>query len=106
MTKMIQFKTYKPYNFVMDVNNKRIRIHIRYNSYTDSYYMNVDRLNQGLYENIINSIALVTGVDLFLQHPQFDLGEFWVVPFKTDYYSESPKASTIQNFVIWSVSRD
>lgn len=105
MYKLIQFKSYKPYNFVLNVNDMEIRIHLRYNSYVDRYYFNIDKKENGVYVNKINSILLTTGVNLLLQHPQFDFGELYVVPAKTELYDQDPSAQTIQNYLLMSVSR-
>lgn len=105
MYKLIQFKSYKPYNFVLNVNDMEIRIHLRYNSYVDKYYFNIDKKENGVYVNKINSILLTTGVNLLLQHPQFDFGELYVIPSKTELYDQDPSAQTIQNYLLMSVSR-
>lgn len=102
--KMIQFKTYKQYSFITNINNNKFRVHVRYNSYLDNYYIDVDKFINGVYINIINSVMLYTGVNLFLQHPQLDLGYLYIVPLKVDLYSENPTSSTIQNFMIFWVS--
>lgn len=106
MVKMVQFKSYKPYNFTMSINNTKMKIHVRYNSYMDNYYINIDKLNNGIYENVINSVMLTTGVDLLLQHPQLDLGQLFVVPMKTELYDQDPSSSTIQNYILMSISND
>ena len=95
--KSINFKSARPYSFTTDVNGQRIKLHVRYNSYSDTYYLNVDRFINGQYENIINGIPLVTGIDLFLQYPQFNLGELMIIPFKPEYYDKIPNAETIVN---------
>lgn len=104
MYKIIQFKSYKPYNFVLNVNRKIIKIHLRYNSYMDNYYFNIDEKINGIYVNKISSIPLTTGVDLLLQHPQFNYGELYVIPMKTDLYYADPNSKTIQNYVLMSKS--
>jgi hypothetical protein len=106
MVKAVQFKTFKPYNFVMDLNNVKVKIHLRYNSYLNSYYIDVDKQISGKYVNVINSVALTTGVNLFMQHPQLNLGEFYIIPLKTDLYDKDPTAETIQDYMIWSVTKD
>ena len=106
MYKLIQFKSYKPYNFIMNVNNKEIKIHLRYNSYMNKYYFNIDEKEDGVFINKINSIILTTGVDLLMQHPQLDYGELYIIPEKTELYSADPTAETIQNYLIYSKSRD
>lgn len=95
--KSINFKSACPYSFSTDVNGQRICLHLRYNSYSDSYTFSVDRFVDGRFENIINSIPLVTGIDLFLQYPQYNLGELMIVPFKSEYYDKTPTAETIVN---------
>ena len=106
MVKLIQFKSYKPYNFTMDVNGTKVKIHLRYNSYMDSYYFNIDKMQAGVFNNVINSVPLTTGVDLMYQHPQLNLGEIYIVPMKTELYNSNPTSATIQNFILMSVSRD
>ena len=49
---------------------------------------------------------LTTGVDLLLQHPQLDLGQLFVVPMKTELYDQDPSSSTIQNYILMSISDD
>lgn len=98
--KFIQFKSYKPYNFSTMVNGTRVRLHVRYNSYLDKYYFNVDKQIGGIYENVLNSVMLTTGVDLFMQHPQLFLGEMYIIPLITDLYDKDPSASTIQNYMM------
>ena len=95
--KSINFKSACPYSFSTDVNGQRIRLHVRYNSHSDSYYFNVDRFIDGQFENIINSVPLVTGIDLFMQSPQFNLGELMIIPLKPEYYDKTPTAETIVN---------
>lgn len=102
--KMIQFKTYKQYSFSTVINGNKLRVHVRYNSYLDNYYINIDRFVNGAYINMINSVMLTTGVNLFLQHPQLNLGYFYVIPLKVELYSEDPKSNTIQNFMMLWVS--
>ena len=99
----INFKSACPYSFTTDINGQRVKIHVRYNPYSDSYYFNVDRFINGQYENIINGIPLVTGIDLFMQYPQYHLGELLIVPFKPEYYDKTPTAETlVNNFqIIW-----
>lgn len=94
---VIMFKSARPYNFTYTVNEQKIRVHVRYNSYKDSYYLNVDRYEKGNYKNLINSIPLTTGVDLFIQHPQFELGSLFVIPTKKEYYDKDPKSETIKD---------
>ncbi|MEG1565320.1 MAG: hypothetical protein RR342_01080 [Bacilli bacterium] len=98
--KIIQFRTYKQYNFVTRINGSQVRIHVRYNSYLDNYYINIDRLINGKYETIINSVMLYTGVNILQQHPELNLGYLYVIPMKTDLYSKDPSASTIQNYIM------
>ena len=106
MVKAVQFKTYTPYNFVMNLNGVNVKIHLRYNSYLDRYYIDVDKQVNGQYVNVLNSVMLNIGIDLFLQHPQLNLGEFYIVPLKTDLYDKDPSSATIQNYMIWSVTKE
>lgn len=100
MTKYIQFKTYKPYNFTTMVNDIQIRVHIRYNSYLNRYYMNIDKQIEGEYINIVNSIMLTTGVDLFNQFEYLGLGKLYIIPIRTELYNSDPSSETIQNYMI------
>lgn len=102
--KMIQFRTYKQYNFSTVINGVKLKVRIRYNSYLNNYYMNVDELVNGKFINVISSVMLYTGVNLFQQHPQLNLGYLYIVPLKKELYSEDPKAETIQNFLMLWVS--
>jgi len=104
--KMIPFKTYKQYNFYTSINGAKYQIHVRYNSYLDNYYLNIDRYVNGKFVNIINSIMLYTGFDLFSQHPQFNLGNCYVIPLKKELYPEDPKSSTIQNYIFFWISEN
>lgn len=99
--KIIEFKTYKQYNFSTFVNGSKVRIHVRYNDYLDRYYINIDRYVNNQYINIIKSVMLYTGVDILFQHPQFNLGKLFVIPTKKELYSEDPKSSTIQNYLLF-----
>lgn len=102
--KMIQFKTYKQYNFSTVINGTKLKVHVRYNSYLDNYYINVDKFINGIYVNVINSVMLYTGVNVFQQHPQLDLGYLYVIPMKKELYSKDPSSETIQNYILLWVS--
>lgn len=104
--KMIPFKTYKQYSFSTNINGEKYKVHVRYNSYLNNYYINLDRYVNGVYVNILNSVMLYTGVNIFQQHPQFNLGYFYVIPLKVELYSEDPKSETIQDFMILWVSEE
>lgn len=106
MVKAVQFNTFKTNNFVMNLNNTRVKIHLRYNSYLDNYYIDVDKFIAGTYVNVLNSVTLTTGIDLFMQHPQLNLGEFYIVPLKTELYNKDPSPENIQNYMIWSVTKE
>ena len=101
--KIINFKSHKQYSFSTSINSHQFRIHVRYNSYTDSYYFNIDNLVDGKYENIINSVSLVTGVDLFMQHPQLELGVCYIIPMKLELEDKNPTAETLVNnyILLW-----
>lgn len=106
MVKAVQFNTFKTNNFVMNLNNTRVKIHLRYNSYLNNYYIDVDKFIGGTYVNVLNSVTLTTGIDLFMQHPQLNLGEFYIVPLKTELYNKDPSPENIQNYMIWSVTKE
>jgi hypothetical protein len=89
------FPTNSSFSFTHLVNKVYHKIHILYNSADDDYYINVDKFVNGKFENIINSIKLTTGVNLFLQFSYMNLGTFCVIPKTDKLYRNVPKASTI-----------
>lgn len=101
--KSINFKSAYPYSFSTVINEQQIRVHVRYNGYKDNYYFNIDVMQNGKYVNKVNSIALTTGVDLFLQYPQFRLGQLFIIPMKKDLYAKIPTAETLVNgySILW-----
>ena len=104
MTYKFDFPTNSSFNFVHLVNNVQHKVHILYNSYDDTYYMDIDKFVDGKYINILNSIRLTLGVDLFLQYKYYNLGEFLIIPTTSKVYKSDPKAATIKEnfFILWT----
>lgn len=102
-TYQFNFPTNSSYCFMHVVNGTYLKVHILYDVHTDSYYMNIDKYQNNAFKNIINSIKLVTGIDIFIQYKYLNLGKFFVIPSTDTQYRNDPKASTIQNcyFIIW-----
>lgn len=103
MTYQFDFPSNTSYSFIHLVNGTYYKIHILYDAHTDSYYMNVDKYENNEFVNIINSINLTTGLDLFLQFKYLGLGSFFIIPATDKQYRNDPRASTIKNsyFIIW-----
>lgn len=97
------FPTNSSFSFIHLVNNNYFKIHVLYDSFADNYYMNIDKFINGKYVNIINSIKVTTGIDLFLQFRYFNLGKFFIIPTSDSVYNKDPSASTIKNnyFIYW-----
>lgn len=97
------FPTNVSFNFIHLVNNIQHKIHVLYNSYDDTYYMNIDKFEDGKYKNILNSIRVTLGINLFLQYNYYNLGSFFVIPTTSKVYRNDPKASTIKDnyFILW-----
>lgn len=101
MVYKFDFPSNSSFSFTHLVNKIYYKIHILYDSYTDSYYMNVDKYINNNFVNIINSIKLTTGINLFLQFSYLNLGNFFVIPNTDTQYKYDPKASTIKtNYII------
>ena len=99
--KMIQIKSSEPYNFNVNINGSNLRVHIRYNVHLNRYYLNVDRQEKGLFVNIASSIMLYSGFNLFMQHPQFNLGELYLIPLKSELYHQDPSAENITDYMLY-----
>lgn len=91
----LKFTTNKSHNFTHIVNGITYKLHIMYESISDSYYINVDKFTSNKFENIINSVKITTGIDLFSQYSYLGLGRFWVVPVQDSLYSQIPSANTL-----------
>lgn len=102
-TYQFDFPSNKSHSFTHLVNGIYYKVHILYDTHTDSYYMNIDKYNNTKFENIINSIRLSTGIDLFIQYRYLNLGKFFVIPATDKQYRNDPKASTIKTnyFILW-----
>ena len=97
------FPTNTSFNFVHLVNNVKYKLHILYNSYADDYYMNIDRFENGSYKNILNSIKLSLGMNLFLPYKYLGIGDFYIVPTTSNVWKKEPKAESIKDnyFILW-----
>lgn len=69
------------YNFTHVVNNNTYRIHVRYDTYSDTYFLNFDKYEKGEYVNIINNIVLTTGMNLLEQFTYYHLGSMYLIPY-------------------------
>lgn len=102
----IQFKTSDPYNFNISVNGSSLEVHVRYNAHLDRYYLDIDRYERGTFKNIMSGVMLYTGFNLFMQSPQFDLGELYVIPLKSELYHKDPSPDNIRDYMLFWKSRD
>lgn len=101
MLNYLQFTSNKSHNFIHRVNGVSYKIHIRYDAYNSSYYMNIDKNIGGLYTNIISNIRLTTGVNLLLQYQHFNLGDLRLIPYKDTEFDKIPNTDTIvQDYAI------
>ena len=103
MLKIIKFTSNTPYSTVVNINGSLVRLNVRFNETYNSYYFDVEKMVQGKYVNIVNSVMLTTGTDLFKRYPEYDLGEMWIVPYVEEYYNQNPQAENIKNYVMWMV---
>lgn len=97
------FPTNASFNFTHLVNNVKYKIHILYNSYSNDYYMDIDKFENGSYKNILNSIKVALGVNLFLQYKYLNLGDFYIIPVSSKVQKHEPDAATIKDnyFILW-----
>ena len=58
----------------LDGNTYRIKV--RWNRYTEKWYMDLNGINNNI---SINGIALLGGKDLLLQYGYADLGQLWLI---------------------------
>ena len=99
-----EFSSNTNYSFIHLVNGIYHKIHILYDSSTDSYYMNVDKYINNDFVNIINNVRITMGVNVFLQFQYYNLGEFLIIPITDKLYRKDPSSSTIKNgyIILWS----
>jgi len=103
MVYKIDFPTNTSFNFIHLVNNVRYKFHILYNSYDNTYYMDIDKFENGAYKNILNTIKITTGIDILLQYKYYDLGSMYIVPATSNIYKNEPSAETLKDnyFILW-----
>lgn len=106
MTYQLTIQTNTNHSFTHFVNGAYLKVHILYDGYTDSYYMNIDRQENGVYKNIVNSIKLVIGVNILEQYSYLNLGDMFLIPATDRLFRDEPNASTINTgyFILWSHS--
>lgn len=98
---LITFPTHNSHSFIQIVENTTFKISIVYCPYNDSYVMNVDKLVDGEYIQIINGIALTTGVNLFQPFKYHKLGNMWLFPLTDKSFDKNPSAETlVSDYVI------
>lgn len=102
-TYQFDFPTNNNYSFIHLANGNYYKLHILYDTLTDSYYMNIDKYIDNKFVNIINSVKLVVGMNLLLQYDYFDIGQIYVIPISDTLYDKDPSAGTIKNgyFILW-----
>lgn len=100
----LPFRSNSSYNFTANSGGNNFRIHIKHNLRNDTYYMDIDIQRNGVYENIIRSINLTCGMDLFFPYRHYGLGTLYIVPMDSRYYALVPKADTITRYfqMLWS----
>lgn len=95
MTYSFAFRSNSSYSFTHIVDGTSYRIHVVYDTYTDSYYIDIDKLVNGAFSRLIQGIRVTTGINLLLQYSYLNLGGIWVIPLTDDVFSEIPSAGTI-----------
>ena len=95
--RILNFATNVSHTFSHSIGNSIFKLHILYSPHKDKYVLNVDKLIEGKYVNIINSITLTTGVNLFLQYQYYGLGQLWIIPMTDDVSGEIPSSDTLQD---------
>lgn len=100
----ITIPTNKNHSFLHFVHGVYLRVHILYDNYTDTYYMNIDKQQNGQYNNVVNSIKLVVGVNILEQYDYLNLGRMFLIPVTDKLYGKEPTADTINTgfFILWS----
>ena len=100
----LPFRSNSSYSFTANAGGNNFRIHIKHNLRNDTYYMDVDISRNGNYENIIRSINITCGMDLFFPYQYYGLGTLYVIPTDSRYYDKVPKAETITRYfqLLWS----
>lgn len=106
MVNIINFSTNLSHTFTHTVNGKQYKIHIIYNKYLKTYYMNIDKVTSSGYENIINSIILTMGIDLLQQYQYLNLGKLWLTPIKSKSFANLPNTETLKSDYIFLWEHD
>ena len=103
MTYLLNFSTNLEHSFVHIVNGIQYKIHIHYNQYLKSYYMNLDKYTTEGFVNILNSCILTTGADLLKQYEYLNLGKLMLIPIKQNQWDKLPDTETLKGdyILLW-----
>lgn len=104
MTYTFNLNTNTSTNFNITLNDKTYKVHIKYVTINNSYVIDIDSFENGVYKNIINSVPLNIGVDLMLPWRGIGLGRLYCIPTDKRYFGANPTAQTIKDYYVlqWS----
>lgn len=91
-------------SFVIALNDKTFRVHIKYVANSDRYIIDIDKYVDNQYINIINSVPINIGVDLMFPWRNIGLGRLYCIPIDKRYYLEDPRSETIVKYYIFQWS--
>lgn len=99
MVVALNFKSVSPYTFTSSAGKNQFRFTIKYSIGDDSYFMDIEILENNKYKMIAQCIRLSCGVDVFLPYKRYGLGTLLVVPTDSRNYADNngPTADTILN---------
>jgi len=91
----LPFRKNSSYTFTSYAGGNQFKFHIKHCISDDSYFMDIDMLQNGNYEPIISDVSLTCGCDLFIPFKRYGLGTFMIIPTDSRYFNEIPNADTI-----------
>ena len=101
MEHYISFSSSNSHNFDEIVNGNSVKLHILYNYYLKTYYINVDIYRDEDYVNIISGLQMTTGTNLLSQWSYLNLGSLELIPMNTKYLDSLPTPETImENYIL------
>ena len=101
----LKFKSVAPYSFTAPAGRNMFQFHIKYCVSDNSYYMDIDIMEDGKYKPIANSVSLSCGADIFIPFKSFGLGSMFVIPVDSRNYKDpiGPTPETILDkyIMVW-----
>lgn len=100
------FRSNASYNFTHVVKGNSYRVHMLYDSYTNSYYMSIDKLVNGAFKRLIQGVRVTTGINILLQFTYLNIGGIWVLPINDETIDDIPNPETIVSGYIFTWVHD